>query len=486
VTSKGILQRAETRIVLCLLVAAPFLLTCWVHGDGIGYAAMLRSAVVDHDLDLRNEFAHLSAGMLADAGGFPAPIMRRARAAAGIDPTYQTPAPDPVTGRLPAYYSVGPAIAWAPAYLVTHAVMRAAAPAAATGYGGAYYVAIALSSLLFGVAGVVLAYRLARIVAPERESFWAALALVWAAPLVYYLYLAPDYSHALTAFTAGWFFLAWWNTRHADRVVVWFAWGGLAGVLFLARWNDVVLALPVFALEAAGLLRRRWPRGGAGAMGRLLVCKTAAAAGFLLFAAPQLGAWQVFHGRPWVRYPEHYAGLPVHGLVSTLFSDRHGLFVWTPIAVPAVLGLVLLLRRRRELAAVALASLALLVLANCVAKDWWGGAAFGMRRLVSGTPLFALGLAAFLDEAARALQFRERGASGADIAGAPGADTSSAPAAWLAPAVVVLFAGWNVLLLGQYALGMISHTEAVPFASVLANQPLVVGRVIGLFAGTRP
>jgi hypothetical protein len=487
VASKGILQRAETRIVLCLLAAAPFLLTCWVHGDGIGYTAMLRSAVVQHDLELGDEFEHLSASSLADAGGFPATLMRRAGSVTGIDPTYQSPAPDPVTGRVPAYYSVGPALAWFPGYLVVHAASRALAPATADGYGGAYYVAIALASLLWGIAGVVLAYRLARIVAPERESFWAALALVWAAPLVYYLFLAPDYSHALTAFTAGWFYLAWWNTRHADRAVVWFAWGGLAGVLFLARWNDVVLALPVFALEAVGLLRR-WRPEGAAAFARLAGCVTAAAGGMLLFAAPQLYAWQVFHGRPWVRYPEHYVGVPLHGLLATLVSDRHGLFVWTPITVLAVTGLLLLLRRRRELAVVALSSLALLVLANCTARDWWGGAAFGMRRLVSATPLFVLGLAVFLDEAARGFGLAGSGASGAEAARAVGAEGGrpAAAAGWLAPVVVAVFAVWNLLLLGQYALGMISHTDAVPLSRMAANQPLVVERVLRLFAGTRP
>ncbi len=464
--STGFLQRAEARLVLVLLAAAPFLLTCWVHGDGIGYVALLRSTVIDHDLDLRDEFAYLATHQVADARGLPAALMRRSGATTGVEPAYQSPAPDPVTGRTPAYYSVGPALAWAPGYALVHAVVRAAGPRAARppdGYGGAYYVAIALGSLAFGAVGVALAYRLALAAAPEADAFWAALAFVWAAPLLYYLYLAPDYSHALTVLTSGAFFLAWWSGRHADRPAVWLAWGALAGTMFLARWNDLVLALPVFAAEAAGLARRR---GGAAAAGPLVACAFSAAAGLLLVASPQLAAWQVFHGRPWVRYPEHYVGLPVHGLIATLFSDRHGLFVWTPVALPAVAGLVLLARRERELAGVALAALALLVVANCAARDWWGGASFGMRRLVSGTPLLVLGLAAFLDAARRALAARGAGA-----------------ARWLAPTLVGAFSAWNVLLMGQYALGMIDHRAAVPLARIAANQPLVVGRLLHLLAG---
>jgi hypothetical protein len=458
------------RVVLVLLIAAPFLVTGWAHGDGIGYVAMLRSAVVDHDLDLRNEYAHLSTHMQADATGWPAVLMRRGGASAGLDPTWQTPAPDPVTGRTPAYYSVGPPIAWAPAYALARALTRIAGgrPAPADdGYGGLEYVAIALSTLAFGVAGLLLAYHLARVAAPEHEAWWSVLALTWAAPLVYYLYFAPDYSHALSVLSSGAFFLAWWRDRHADRPSAWFRWGALAGLLFLVRWSDVVLALPAFALEAAGLLRRNAAAGPGRAAGRLAACTLAAAAGALLLASPQLAAWQYFHGRPWVRYPEPYVGLPLHGLLATLFSDRHGLFVWTPVTLPAVVGLLLLLRRQRELAGVALASLALLVVANCTAPDWWGGASFGMRRLVSGTPLFVLGLAVALEAGGRALGGRRR-----------------PTAVWLAPVAALVFSAWNLGLLGQYALGMIDHNGPVSAGRIAANQLLV--RVLHLLEGRTP
>jgi hypothetical protein len=443
---------------LCLVVAAPFLLTAWVHGDGIGYVAMLHSVVIDHDLDLRDEFAYLPGHMSADARGVPATLMRRGSAAPGIDPVYQTPAPDPVTGHTPAYYSIGPAMAWWPAYALAHLV-HGGAGGGPQGYGGLYYLAIALTSLACGIAGVLLAFRLARAVAGESAAWWAALTIAAATPLLYYLYLAPDYSHALTVLTSSGFLLAWWTHRHADTPRVWLGWGVLAGLMFLVRWNDLAIALPVFASEAFGLLRRQGARGAGAAWGRLLACKLAALAGLLFAAWPQFAVWQFFHGRPWPRYPERYVGLPVHGLLATLVSTRHGLFVWTPVAIPAAIGLVLLWRRERELAGVALAALALLVVANCTARDWWGGASFGMRRLVSGTPLLVLGLATCLE--------RARGA---------GARRG------LAPAAFVVFAGWNLLLLGQYSLGMISHNDPVPVSTMIANQPRVVGRVLALLS----
>ena len=478
-TRRALLTRPEWVILLCLFSVAPFLLTFWVHGDGIGYVACLRSAVVERNLDLSDEFGYLASHIQADAWGLPARFLSRSSHRPGIDSTFHTPRPDPVTGRVPSYFSVGPPIAWAPAYLAAHGwmLLRGGTGTAerADGYGGLYYLAIALSSLAFGAAGLLLAYRFAVLAAPRREALWAVLTMAWASPLLYYLYLAPSYGHALTTLTSGAFFLYWWRTRHADRVATWFRWGLLAGVLFLVRWNDVVLTVPVFAVEASRLLKGNGTRSTGASVRLLLACVSAAGLGLILTAAPQFGAWQYFHGRPWVRYPVDYIDFTPGGWWGTLFSSRHGLFVWTPVTLLAVAGLFRLFRRDRELAGVCLAALLLLVASNGTVRDWWGGASFGMRRLISGTPLFALGLAVFLDDVRLALAHRApRQVEGA---GAPAARTGPR---LLAPLACFGFSAWNLLLLAQYALGMISHSGPVSLASIAANQPGVVVRLVRL------
>jgi hypothetical protein len=478
-TARALLTRPEWVILLCLLSVAPFLLTFWVHGDGIGYVACLRSAVVERNLELSDEFEHLAGHIRADAWGLPTRFLSSSSHQPGIDPTFHAPRPDPVTGRTPAYFSVGPPIAWAPAYLAAHGLMllRGGPGAAegANGYGGLYYLAIALSSLAFGAAGLLLAYRFTTLAAPRREAFWAVLTVAWASPLLYYLYLAPSYGHALTVFTSGAFFLYWWSTRHSDRAATWFRWGLLAGILFLVRWNDVVLAVPVFVVEAARMLRGDGTRRTGASIRLLLACVSAAGLGFLLTASPQFGVWQYFHGRPWVRYPVDYIVFTPDGWWGTLFSSRHGLFVWTPVTLFAVAGLFRLFRRDRELAGVCLAALLLLVASNGTVRDWWGGASFGMRRLVSGTPLFALGFAVFLEDVRAALTQRKQRRSGGVVLPA-----ASAGPKLLAPLAFLGFSIWNLLLLAQYALGMISHSGPVSLATIAANQPQVVVRLVRL------
>lgn len=458
----------EIRIAVCLLAVALLLLTPWVHGDGIESAALLRSVIIDRDLSLGDEYAYLSTHIVSDAGGLPGALLEKSDYTPGLDPMLHKGARDAVTGRVAIFTGVGAPIVWSPAYLIAYVASRlgsaAGLPARTDGYGGLYYLAIALTSLCCGIAGLVLMFGLARSVLRERDAFWGVLGVGLATPLLYYLYMAPAYPHAITALTTGAFFYYWWKNRGAAEPGIWFKWGLLTGFLFLVRWNDVVVAVPAIALETVRYLRRGRAASGRPPVGGALARLGLALAGFVIVASIQLAAWQYFHGRPWVRYPGGLMGFWYEGLWGAFTSPRHGLFVWHPIAVLAVIGIFLLLRRNRELAGVSIATLALLVISNCTIHDWWCGASFGMRRLISASPVFVLGLSSFFEEI-----------------GGPAARGLRARAA--APAIVLAFTAWNALLLLQYSLGMISHTGPVGFATIAANQPKAVARAIRLIWG---
>nr|MDQ3283171.1 hypothetical protein [Acidobacteriota bacterium] len=82
---------------------------------------------------------------------------------------------------------------------------------------------------------------------------------------------------------------------------------------------------------------------------------------------------------------------------ETMFSWYHGLATWTPLLVLATIGLVLLLRDDRRLAAAGLATFGAQWLLLSVLERWfWGGASFGQRRFDSCTVFFIVGLAALL------------------------------------------------------------------------------------------
>jgi hypothetical protein len=116
--------------------------------------------------------------------------------------------------------------------------------------------------------------------------------------------------------------------------------------------------------------------------------------GLVLVFSPQLIAWNALYGTP-LTIPQGQAFIqwtrPM--IVDVLFSARHGLFSWMPLALAACAGLSFLARRHLKLLVPLLLILILETYVNGAAGDWWGGGAFGPRRFISVMPILILGLA---------------------------------------------------------------------------------------------
>lgn len=114
----------------------------------------------------------------------------------------------------------------------------------------------------------------------------------------------------------------------------------------------------------------------------------------LLAFFPQMLMWRMTYGHWLVNASRPgYLGRPA--LLQVLFSPRHGLFLWHPLLLVGLAGLVALARRPglRRLAVAALLVFAAQVVINAMPVDWWGNAGFGARRFCSTLPLLSLGLA---------------------------------------------------------------------------------------------
>ena len=81
-------------------------------------------------------------------------------------------------------------------------------------------------------------------------------------------------------------------------------------------------------------------------------------------------------------------------LGDMLFSTRHGWLSWSPIVAIAALGMPAVVRRLQWFGAGLVAIAVGELYVNASLSDWWGGAAFGARRLTDQTLLVALGLGA--------------------------------------------------------------------------------------------
>jgi hypothetical protein len=327
-----------------------------IGGDGYQYYILLRSPVLDLDLDFDNDFAGLGA----------APVMS-------------------VQGESTSRMPIGAALTWLPPFLAVHlfALVTSAlgAPWRADGFGPLYQATITTSTYVYVFAALVALEAFLRRRLGPAVALLAAIGIFLATPLLYYATANPSMSHGVQAAAATAFVLAWLRAREGDDRRRWLLTGLLGGLVCVIRPQDAVL----LALPLLDLLRR-----GRGA----LPLAPAFLAGPIGLGLLQLGVWLRLYGFAFAEVisGQSYVGHTESFPIDLMFSARHGLFTWTPLYLAGVLGWAVWARRDAWTAALFATTFGLAVFVNGAMQDWWGSESFGQRRLLGLTPLFAIGL----------------------------------------------------------------------------------------------
>jgi len=339
----------DDRVPVALIVAVWLLSTAiWLRPgitrpDGVGYFAWLPSAIADRDLVLYDEWAHF--GMLPNGAALS-----------------ESPTPN---GHLGNHWSVGSAVAWAPAYLLfgrTTLTANAACVAA---------------SAFFGLVTLLAGYFAARRLFPRDAALIATIAMWFGSPLLWYSEREALMAHAAGAAACALIVFASMRGN-------WNAAALLSGIAFAIRpQNATFLAVP-FILRKNSL---RSPQS---------------AALFIVGALPQFVVGQFLYGSPLpiVNVDPRNAHRAWHAFerfrgTEILLSWFHGLVPWTPLLLAGIIGLAFLLRADRRLGIAAIAMFALQWLINATGdRIFWSGVSFGPRRFDNCTIFFLLGCAA--------------------------------------------------------------------------------------------
>ena len=345
--------------VLALVSAVPALAGFSIGADSPSYFAYTSSLLADHDLDFRNQWAHLG---------------------------FEDSAPT-ITGLQPNSTPVGPGLIWVPAVALTHLWLAlTGGPTDALRLAAPYYSAAAATTLIIALAGT---FMLARSLSPlfgKTEAWIAVLASVGASPILFYAALEPLMSHGLTFGASAMTLALTLDAEKEGRRRAWVGPGACLGLATLCRTQSAALALFV----AAGLWRSRagWRTA------------TVAAAAALAVFSPQLIAWKVLYGS-FVTIPQGGGFIDWTGrhTIDVLLSADHGLFNGHPALFLGLLGLVVALPGSRAYALASLVIFSFTAFLNGSVADWNGSDAFGGRRFDLVVPLFALGLAALLSRA---------------------------------------------------------------------------------------
>ena len=421
----------RTVVIAAWLMTLP-LVTPKIRGaDEIEYFSYLRSMSFDRDLEFGNEYRHFYERDPQGLAGFKDTFLDRL---------------EPQTGRHINFAPLGTALLWSPFYLLAHLgvlLARAAGSGvAADGFSAPYVAAACYASWLYGGLGLLVIHDALRRFGgfDDRASGWATAALLWGSPLLYYMTIAPGFSHACSVFAVA--ALVWTSLAARARASLgaWAVVGIAGGVAALVREQDALfLAVPLGLLAADALVTRSWGP----AIVRAAVTVATAVAVFV----PQLLAYRAINGafgpsrlvtRKMMYTSPHF--------LEVLLDPGHGLFVWAPVLLVAALALaVIAVRRRDVVSGVLLLALLLQVWINGSVDSWTQAGAFGSRRFVGATVVFAWGLTA----AVAALRAR------------------SGPA--VCAALLVLVAWWNVSLMVQFGLRIMDR-QRLEWPRVAVNQ----------------
>ena len=377
---------------LLFVVSLPAVTARLYSSDEVEYFSYLRSLWFDHDVSFENEYRYFYEHGIAQTPDFHQTFLELETA----------------TGRRINYGTLGCAILWAPFYAVADAIARGTrAPggtADADGYSKPYVAAVAYGSAFYGFMTIVLAMTAARQIVPNH-AFSSGLAVWLGTPLLFYMYVAPPFSHACSAFAVALFVTVWLRTRQTWSLGGAIALGLTGALMAMVREQDLLVALgPVVDLGFAVVKGRR-EKGKGG----YFAFAAAAACAFIIGYLPQLVAYEALNGapRPSPLVTRKMFWLAPHAL-QVLADPEHGWFFWTPLAVVALIGLIRLAtspaaavandtearRDVRQIARCMLLMVACQVYVSGAVESWTVAGAFGQRRFVAVSIFLVVGLAA--------------------------------------------------------------------------------------------
>jgi hypothetical protein len=404
----------KTLLVLTLTVFAVsfyVLNPVWqIRGDGHGYYIYLRSLYFDHDLDFHNEIS-------------------RYDSLYGTNYLHQIKT---TNGKIGNPFAIGLSFFLLPFFLLARVVdvLFVHDLGGLGGFSGVYQLFLGLNSITYvGIGAVFLFLGLRRLFAPWI-AWVSTLCVIFCSPLLHYVVYEPLMSHGASFLVCSlifWYSIVVWQKEKVNYQNVLLL-GILTGVAVLVRWEYLIFVLlPLYILFS-----RRSPKSYL----LLFLCIVVA------FFVPQALVWHHLFGAFFlIPQGSGFVSLISSHFVAVLFSPYHGLFSWHPMLFLCLVGLLIEMKKKNVLAVILLTMLFVEIYLHGSLKDWWGGSAFGNRKICGALFIFALGLAYLFERLKKN---------------------------WKIPLIVacVAFAVWNLLLMTAAPRGFISISQPISYGEL--------------------
>lgn len=352
--------------------------------DGAMYYAYTHSMVFDGDMHIANDLQL----------GYAKAVREFAAARMDLITTE--------TGRVDSPFAIGSALIWAPWLAILRGLaglgqLAGLVPKSLTGYEWYFTMGVASLSMILGWLAFWLAYRLALQISRTASAALATLTVLFATPLLYYMYAEALFAHATAAFITALFITIWWRYfRRPSSYAMALAIGGLLGLTGLVRWQHIVYAvLPLSSIIAWWLSLPASERRAR--LLRAVLLALTVGLGTVAVLSLQLVHWRLLYGQ-WITVPQGswFMDWRAPYLQQVLFSSFRGLLAWMPVFFLALVGLILNLRKHTAFVLPLLIVLFLETYVNSSSADWFGGGGYGPRRFTGEVTIMVIGYAALL------------------------------------------------------------------------------------------
>lgn len=292
-------------------------------------------------------------------------------------------------GNTISFFNLGIALLWLPFFLVSH-VFANWFNYPTTGYSAPYAIGVLFSVCFYTSAAIYCLSVFLKNYVNQAIAILTALLLLFATNLLYYATGEFAMSHAYTFSIMCIYLLTlqkFKNPTLKKALVLAF----LGALIILIKPNNGILLLFTPFLGATNF-QGVWQN----------ICQFIKkpfwlfAMGLVLFIVilPQMLYWNHISGK-WILYSYGKEGFNwlKPKLWQVLFHPQNGLFLYTPILLLAVAGLILMWKKMRltTIGILLVWSIGWYIIASWWA--WWFGAAFGHRAFIELFPLMAIPLA---------------------------------------------------------------------------------------------
>ncbi len=349
----------------------------WIWDPSFYYGQM-RSPIVDHDLDLRNEtltgryvLAHTKTGL------------------------QESPWP------------IGPSILWSPSFLITHTIVYWLNPSQANGFDPLSLVGVAFSSIGYGCAGLILIYSVCRKLTDQYTALFIIILSFLATPLFYYMFRQPIMAHTASLFAFSLVVWVYFHLNQYDSVdsLSGLLFGIALGLCFLTRWTGIVMVIIpgvyfipriFYVLKNHSYLRVK----------QVILQITILFLVFFAVITPQLSLWYRLHLSFFVIPQSGDAFidgfLPVNTL-NVFFHSNRGLLFWAPFVMIGILGIWFIPDIPIRFATISIILIQVILIGYRV--DWYSGGGFGARYMIENLPLLVLGVIAVIKKMRQSVSF---------------------------------------------------------------------------------